>query len=468
MEEMDQSLISLFDKTAKSPEVHQTMRDFVYLAGVFSALGNAKTFDSPLEILVFLRIIQFLNMEALDLGEPIESAETIYYRYLDTYDDMEAPTKQRVEQYVNILITYNWVSKQSNRLKMRNVGKRLMDMLIRAANDALAYYMQDEIGRSLFQAKRDAEISEAYDDYGISGGNIVASMLRHLTEAVELLKERELELLADRNALPQLELIDALMKELKDKLNDRLDKLSTIEDGLTMSDLMLKSTESISEGTSLSLGMIKKYFKFISMQTTAIGSAISPEKTRQFIENMFNPPIESDIPNAHQILSFMEQDKYEGEAIDGMWTPVKVAPLLSSTAIDEGVDFLENYEPYMKDEVSEEIPVLYQTEMIDAADIEDLYGEALWSMTKAVIHTDAMKAYLEEKKAAELEEAIVKSSSTTFGDAVRSLMANSALVANKKIAMEKSEVKKEYEKEWEWIKHEDRKYRIQQRDRNRK
>src|SRR5690625_3719192 len=218
MEKLDQSLISIFDKDASSPEVYETMRDFVSLAGVFGELGNAKTFDSPLEIWVFMRIIQFFNMDALGLIKQIESSETIYYRYINTYNDIDPPTKQRVNQFINILVKFNWVTKQGSRLKLRNTGKRMMDALIRAANDSLAYYMEDEIGRSLFQAKRDAEISESYDDYGISGGNIVASMIRHLNDANDLLKERELELLADRNALPQLQLIHALMEELELKL----------------------------------------------------------------------------------------------------------------------------------------------------------------------------------------------------------------------------------------------------------
>src|SRR5699024_6762870 len=100
-------------------------------------------------------------------------------------------------------------------------------------------------------------------------------------------------------------------------------------------------------------GMINKYLKFISMQTTDIGSLISPEKTRQFIEKMFNPPVESDIPNAHQIFSFMEQNLYENESMDGMWIPVKMAPYLNGQAIDDGIDFLENYEPYVREDIEE-------------------------------------------------------------------------------------------------------------------
>lgn len=463
MEKLDSTVISIFEKSADAPEVHQTMRDFVSLAGVFSALGNAKTFDSPLEILVFLRIIQFFNKESLGLSEPIENADTIYYRYLDTYNDLEPPTKKRVEQLVNILITYNWVSKQANRLKMRNTGKRLMDALIRAANDSIAYYMQDEIGRSLFQARRDAEISEAYDDYGISGGNIVASMIRNLNDAIELLKERELELLADRNALPQLEVMHALMLELEVKLNERMEKFKTIEDGLMMGDLIQKSTESLTIGTSLSSGMIVKYAKFLSMQSADIGSKISPEKTRQFIEKMFSPPLESDIPNAHQIFSFMEQDLYEGEAIDGLWIPVKVAPYLSAGAIAEGIDYLENYEPQVREAVSIEEPIYNETNMIDASEIDMIYGEAAWQMTKTMIDTDAVEAYLARKQEAEMEEVIVESSSIEFGDAIRSLMATSALLINRKVEIENTETEKTFDKEWEWIEDGDKQYKVRRK-----
>lgn len=461
---MDQQLISIFEQTSDSPEIYQTMRDFVSLAGVFSELGNAKTFESPLEILVFLRIIQFFNREALGLDQQIDDAETIYYRYIDVYDDVDPPTKKRVNQYVNILIKYNWVATQGNRLKMRNVGKRMMAALIRAANDSLAYYMQDDIGRSLFQARRDAEISEAYDDYGISGGHIVVSMIRHLDDAIELLKERELELLADRDALPQLELIHALMKELNEKVQERLNSLPTIEAGLIMEDLIHKSTESLSEGTSLSLGMINKYFKFISMQTTDIGSSISPEKTRQFIEKMFNPPVESDIPNAHQIFSFMEQNIYEDESLDGMWVPIKMAPYLNSGSIDQGIYFIENYEPYVDEDIEADEFVEYHAEMIESSEIEEVFKEALWRITKSNINTETIEKYLENKQEAELEELIIESTSESFGDAVRALMATSALVANRKVDMKSSNVSKTYEKEWEWIKDGDRRYKVRERE----
>ncbi|HJV17767.1 MAG TPA: hypothetical protein VJ546_10380, partial [Bacillales bacterium] len=273
---MGSGLISIFQSQESAPEIMQSMKDISSLAGVLSDLGAQNFFQSPGEILRFLRLIQLLNEEALGLDDPIENEETIYYRYRNRYHDPEPPSKKRVAQIINILVKNNWISKQTRKIKMRDVGKRMMDALIRLANDSLAYYMNDDIGRSLFQARRDAEISEAYDDNGISGGNKIASMIRNVENAIALLRERELEMLADRNALPQLELIHQLMKDLEIKLDERFRKFHTIEDSLVLTDLMQRGTAILAEGTNISLGMINKYLKFTNMQKTPLTSTIQP------------------------------------------------------------------------------------------------------------------------------------------------------------------------------------------------
>lgn len=309
VDESKKSLISIFKGDDTSAELMRSMRDLITLAGVMRDLGSEAVFDAPLEMLRFIRIIQMINEEALGLGEPIENAETLYYRYLNIYGhDREPPTKKRIEQIINILSKNNWIAKQKRSIKMLDVGKRMMDALIRLANDSMAYYTEDEIGRSLFQARRDAEISVAYDDHGISGGNKIASMIRNVEEALFILKERELELLADRNALPQLEMIHNLMEELDVKMQERLNQFQTIEESLILRIYVQKGTSALAEGTSLSLGMINKYLRFMTMQQTPITTVISPEKVRAFIQQMYSPPMESEIPNAYQLLSFMEQD----------------------------------------------------------------------------------------------------------------------------------------------------------------
>jgi hypothetical protein len=458
LEKLDQPLISIFQANESNPEVLQSMRDIASLSGVLSDLGSQNAFQTPSEILRFLKIIQLINEEALGLDDPIENAETVYYRYRNRYKDPEPPTKKKIEQIVNVLVKYNWISKQSRQLKMRDTGKRMMDSLIRLANDSLAYYMQDDIGRSLFQARRDAELSEAYDDHGISGGNKIASMIRNVENAIQLLKERELEMLADRNALPQLEVIHQLMQELEVKLQERFRLFQTLEESLILSHLMHKGTAVLAEGTNLSLGMINKYLKFTHMQKTPLSSTIQPEKVRSFITQMYDPPLDSDVPNVYQLFSFMEQGQYEEEALDGLWMPVKFAAPIPHTAIDEATHYLETYEPISQPIEETEVELEYIEEIISEADIDELMGETHWMLTKSMIETEAIESYLNKHEETPMEQLVIEATSSQWSDAVNAITAIAALVGNKKITISKPAEKVEvpvYERRWEWMSRED-------------
>lgn len=454
---MAQSLISIFQADESRPEVMQSMQDIASLSGVLSDLSAQNAFQTPREIIRFLRIIQLINEEALGLDEPIENADTVFYRYKNRYKDADPPSKKKVDQVIGILVKYNWISKQSRRIRMRDTGKRMMNALIRLANDSLAYYMHDDIGRALFQARRDAELSEAYDDRGISGGNKIASMIRNVENAIQLLKERELEMLADRSALPQLELIHELMKELDGKLQERIASFATVEDSLVLTDLMQQGTSALAEGTNQSLGMINKYLKFTHMQQTPLSSTIQPEKVREFIKQMYNPPVESDIPNAHQLFSFMEQGQYELEAMDGLWIPFKMAAPLSAEAIDEAIQYIETYEPVSSPmgETDEEIG--YLSEEIAEEEIDELLGETAWALTKTMIKTEAIEHFFENHSEAPMDQVIVEATSAEWGDAINALNAIAALVGSKQVTVCKSEKKatKGYEREWEWMNRED-------------
>lgn len=468
---MDQSLISIFQTNQSAPEVLQTMRDIASLSGVLSELGSQSSFQSPAEILRFLKIIQLINEAALGLGDPIENAETVFYRYRNRYNDSEPPSKKRVDQVINVLVKYNWISKQSRQLKMREVGKRMMDALIRLANDSLAYYIQDDIGRSLFQARRDAELSEAYDDNGISGGNKIASMIRNVEDAVQLMKERELEMLADRNALPQLELIHNLMEDLEGRLIERFRQFQTVEDSLILSNLMQKGTAVLAEGTNLSLGMINKYLKFTHMQKTPLATTIQPEKVRGFIIQTFDPPLDSDIPNVYQLFSFMEQGQYEEEATDGMWMPVKFAAPLSPIAIDEAMQFIESYEPVLSPVNETEEEIEYGAEVISEEEMDDLMGDSKWLLTKSMIETEAIETYLEDHDQAPMEQVVIEATSNQWSDAVNAITAIAALVGSKKIKIEKSKENRnllKYERDWEWMDRDDGSSIIRNRQKERR
>lgn len=469
VEEVDRRLISVFETDVDQPELLQSMRDIVSFSGVLKELSDKDYFQSPHQVLRFLRVIQLINLEALGLTDALEDEEQIFYRYRHIYEYDEEITLGFVKHLIYVLGKYNWVTKTSRRIKMRDLGKRMIDSLIRLANDSLAYYLNDEVARSLFQAKRDAELSEAYDDKGISGGNKLASMIRNVEEATELLIERELEYLADRNALMQVEVIHQLMQELEVKMEERLAMFETLDQELIFSTIKQRGITAISEGTKISLGTINKILKFAHLRETDVIRTIQPDLLRQFIERTFNPPVDSDIPNAHQILSFMEQDQYEDEAMDGMWVPIKFASPISPETVDIGIDYLENYQP-----TTEPIEVVVEEffpelDEVMEDELDDLMGEAKWQMTKQMIHTERLENYLDEVEEASLDELIVESGSSSWSDVLNGLIGASALIGNKKADLDEKankKIKQDHEnRDWRWIDDEQGGYGISKRRR---
>lgn len=82
---MDSAIISIFKATEEQPEVTRAMRDMISLAGVMKELSTAAVFDKPLEMLRFLRVIELIQEESFGLADPIDSTETLYYRYKARY-----------------------------------------------------------------------------------------------------------------------------------------------------------------------------------------------------------------------------------------------------------------------------------------------------------------------------------------------------------------------------------------------
>lgn len=469
MEKVDQSLISIFEMNEDKPELLQSMRDVAELAGVLNELSDSESFQSPFYVLRFLRVLNMINQEALGMSALIENEEMLFYRYRHTYSYDDDMTIKYMKRLIYVLGKHNWITKTAKQIKMRDVGKRLMDTLIRLANDSLAYYMNDDVARSLFQAKRDAELSEAYDDKGISGGNKLASMIKNVEEATELLKERELEYLADRHALTQVEVIHELMQELEGKMRERLEKFETFDQELVLASIKQRGTTAISEGTKISLGTINKILKFAHLQETDFIASIQPDLFRDFIKKSFHPTIGSDIPDAHQILSFMEQDQYENEALDGLWAPVKFASPLSPEAIDIGIDYIENYEPNVgtiEEDIEEDFP---EMEEVEEQQIEELMGDAKWQMTKHLIHTESIEDYLEQVEEAGLDELVIKAGSSKWSDVLNSLIGVSALVSNKKAHLDEKAKKKvdlsSEDRDWRWMDDEQGTYGVRKRER---
>lgn len=61
-----------------------------------------------------------------------------------------------------------------------------------------------------------------------------------------------------------------------------------------------------------------------------------------------------------------------------------------------------------------------------------------------------------------MEELIVESSSNRWHDAILSLLAVSALTSSNKVEQQRIEQTKDYEKQWEWIDDDDKRFTVRQ------
>ena len=86
--------------------------------------------------------------------------------------------------------------------------------------------------------------------------------------------------------------------------------------------------------------------------------------------------------------------------------------------------------------------------------------DASWKMTKSLIETERIEEYITNNGETELEELIVEASSNKWHDAILSLLAVSALTSNKKIKQKAVQHTKDYEKQWEWIDDDDKRYTV--------
>ncbi|WP_332310138.1 hypothetical protein [Brevibacillus parabrevis] len=463
VETFDRRLISIFDTEPTSHLLKEALRDIIKLSGVLSELREY--FEEPIKVLQILKVIHLINEAALGLEEPLEDRDALYYRYRNRNG---SDPEISLDKILNVLEKFNWIVRTKHRITMMDVGKRMMDMLVRLANDSLAYYMQDEVARSLFQAQRDADLSEAYDDKGISGGNRLASMIRNVEEAVAKLKERQLEFLADRHALPQVQIIVELMNELNARLNERMNKYQTFEEGMKLAPLLKKGTDIMFEGTQISLGTLNKILKFAHLQKTEVGEDINPLLFRNFIIHSFYKRMDTDLPNGTEILSFMEQNRAESERLDGLWIPVKFASPIDYSQIAATVDYLEHYTP-STESVEERLDHTFEpiTEWTEEEMNEQL-GNLQWQMTKMQICTEDVERVLEQKEAVGLEELVWEAGSERWADALNALLAVSALISNKRAVMEKTnstEMTEKYnELEWEFADEQDRRNKVHRAD----
>lgn len=80
MDEVAQSIVSIFSPDIQAVHVRDSLRDMTKLAGVMGELAQKQYFENPTYVLQVLRVIQLLNEEALGLTSRIEDADGLFYQ----------------------------------------------------------------------------------------------------------------------------------------------------------------------------------------------------------------------------------------------------------------------------------------------------------------------------------------------------------------------------------------------------
>src|SRR5690606_37367160 len=110
-------------------------------------------------------------------------------------------------------------------------------------------------------------------------------------------------------------------------------------------------------------------------------------------------------------------------------------------------------------------------EEVSLEQLNDLFGESQWLLTKSMIETEAIEAYMEQVEEAPIEQVMIEATSTEWADAINALTAIAALVGNKKIVIEEATKDQAvdqnvYDKEWEWMHLNERDVMIRKRRRS--
>src|SRR5699024_4558660 len=95
MQAETEDVVSIFNSPYASAEFMKSMQDLASLSSVLKDLSTEKMYESPLEIIRFLNVIELINRASLGIDGTIDQEETLYYRYQNTYvDDPEPPSLQ--------------------------------------------------------------------------------------------------------------------------------------------------------------------------------------------------------------------------------------------------------------------------------------------------------------------------------------------------------------------------------------
>jgi hypothetical protein len=218
----EQQLIHIL-RSHMNDSLRAALSDFVSLSGVMTEFSSADFWRDTERVLETLRLLDLILQATLYKGEwQLRDDDAIAHRYNRLYG--QAPLLN-VKHFLNVCRKYNWITSTKNPpLRLQSTGKRMIGHLFRIANDAFAYHLQPEDQQALYQAIRDAKLGEAYEDEGIGGGEVLASMISNLEDASGELELSIQRYIYEGKGIQKVKEIGSLLDQVKNRLETRFEK----------------------------------------------------------------------------------------------------------------------------------------------------------------------------------------------------------------------------------------------------
>lgn len=436
----EQQLIHIL-RSHMNDSLRAALSDFVSLSGVMTEFSSADFWRDTERVLETLRLLDLILQATLYKGEwQLRDDDAIVHRYNRLYG--QAPLLN-VKHFLNVCRKYNWITSTKNPpLRLQSTGKRMIGHLFRIANDAFAYHLQPEDQQALYQAIRDAKLGEAYEDEGIGGGEVLASMISNLEDASEELELSIQRYIYEGKGIQKVKEIGSLLDQVKNRLETRFEKSAELIPDNQLQLLSERAHRAFADAHSVSYPVLGQ---------TAISSLRRQEKRITHIDvNQFLRYLSDcaqlefrDIDDRVGLIDLMVP--LDGEADDGLgiWWPQELPMPLSENLIDKGLNELERVirlEPIHPTDVGEEMEFT-EPDIVSVEELKEWQGQSASLAVEQSLDTRRIEEYLRIYKKDRMDFLLAKTSET-WEEAANHLLSVTALISQHLAYLEQTPAEK--------------------------
>ncbi|MBP1933227.1 hypothetical protein [Ammoniphilus resinae] len=423
----EQQLIHIL-RSNMNDSLRAALSDFVSLSGVMTEFSSADFWRDTDRVLETLRLLDLILQATLYKGEwQLRDDDAIIHRYNRLYG--QAPLLN-VKHFLNVCRKYNWVTSAKNPpLRLQPTGKRMIGHLFRIANDAFAYHLQPEDQQALYQAIRDAKLGEAYEDEGIGGGEVLASMISNLEDASEELELSIQRYIYEGKGIQKVQEIGGLLDQVKDRLETRFEKSVEFIPDNQLQLLSERAHRAFADAHSVSYPVLGQ---------TAISSLRRQEKRVTHIDvnqllRYLSDCAQLEFRNIDDQVGLIDlMVPFNGEEDDGLgiWWPQELPMPLSENLIDRGMAELQRIiqlEPIVPTDYGEEMEFL-EPDIVSLEELKEWQGQSASLAEEQSLDTRKVEEYLNLLKRDRVDS-LLANISETWEEAANHLLSVSALIS---------------------------------------